>query len=107
MRGRERRVCVRGREALAQHYLFRDNDSFQVLTCHSLPVINFWHVPGRVGVLVKSGSMVGAGLEGRRACSCDVIFFVPLFSSSGVGCNFMGVRDGVRGMRWRVCEKGE
>ena len=33
-------------------------------------------VPGRVGVLVKSGSMVGAGLEGRRACSSAVIFFV-------------------------------
>ena len=27
-------------------------------------------------VLVHSGNMVGAGLEGQRACSCAVIFFV-------------------------------
>ena len=29
------------------------------------------------GILVQSGSMVNAGLEGQRACSCAVIFFVP------------------------------
>ena len=40
------------------------------------------------GFLVQLGGMVGAGLEGRRACSCAVIFFVlcslfVVFQSAG------------------------
>ena len=36
------------------------------------------------GFLVQSGSMVSAGLESRRACSCAVIFFV-LYDSPSSG----------------------
>ena len=38
------------------------------------------------GVLVRPGSMVGAGLEGRRARSCAVIFFVLCCSKTTVLC---------------------
>ena len=40
--------------------------------------IEGWSLEGS-GVLVHMDSMVGAGLEGRRACSCAVIFFVLCF----------------------------
>ena len=36
------------------------------------------------GVLVQTGSTVGAGLEGRRTCSCAVIFFVLCSLTCGI-----------------------